>query len=333
MDRQDQKLSKKYQKDERFEKVIISLNNQLSESQHELIEDLEEAYPTLHILGAPRSGTTLVSQLIPSYLPVAHINNLVAAFWKAPIYGIELSKKLIGTDYLSSFQSDYGRTTGVNEPHEFGYFWNYHLNYESLEQKPQNHEKNIDWNQISTLLKNMTYSYERPIIFKSFLAGFHADKLYKQLPKSSFIYIKRNLVDNALSILKLREKLNGDINIWGSIKPKQYEKLKNLTVYEQVVGQILCLEHEYLIQLDNIPPENKIITSYESICKNPGFFLHLVKRKVLTGQNIKIENLPSFKIGLREVSSDFKIQILQAKNTILELFPNLKIIKQNYNEF
>ncbi|MEM0519046.1 sulfotransferase [Aequorivita flava] len=327
MSRRDQELSEKYQKDKRFEKVITSLNNLLSVSQNELIEELEETYPTLHILGAPRSGTTLVSQLISTYLPVGHINNLIAAFWKAPIYGIELSKKLIGSKYTSNFQSDFGRTTGIDEPHEFGYFWNYHLNYDGLEQKIQNHEKNINWKQLSSLLKNMTYSYERPIVFKSFLAGFHAEQLYRQLNKTCFIYIKRNLVDNVLSILKLREKLNGDKTIWGSIKPRQYEQLKSLSVYEQIVGQILCLEHEYLMQLEKVPENNKIIISYKSICENPDDFLQTIQTRFLNTQSERIPTLPNLSVKSKKVSSEVKKEILQARNTILKLFPDLKIIK------
>ncbi len=323
MDRQDQKLTKEYQKNKRFEKVITSLNNNLSESQYELIEDIEESYPSIHILGAPRSGTTLVSQLIPSYLPIGHINNLIAAFWKAPIYGIELSKKLVGLNYTSNFQSDFGRTMGINEPHEFGYFWNYYLKYQSLEQKDQSHEKNINWEELSTLLKNMAYSYERPIVFKSFLAGFHAIKLHECLQKTCFIYIKRDLVDNVLSILRLREKLNGDVNIWGSIKPKQYDQLKSLTVYEQIVGQILCLEHEYLTQLEKIPERNQLVYKYEDLCDNPILFLNLVKNKFLINEENKLNSITPFSIRKHANSKD-KDEILRAQETILVLLPSLK---------
>ena len=96
--RKDQKLAEEYKKNQRFEDVLTSMNEQLSVSQDEILLDLQEKFATIHILGAPRSGTTLVSQLIPSELPIGYINNLIAAFWKAPIYGVELSKKLISEE-------------------------------------------------------------------------------------------------------------------------------------------------------------------------------------------------------------------------------------------
>ncbi|UAB80427.1 sulfotransferase [Marixanthomonas sp. SCSIO 43207] len=326
MRKQDQELSKKYKKNKRFEHVVSSLNEQLFHSQQNILENLEEKHPSIHILGAPRSGTTLLSQLIPSYLPVGHINNLIATFWKAPIYGIELSKKLIQQEYQSNFTSDFGRTSAINEPHEFGYFWNYHLQYDDLTQKLKSHEKNIDWLQLSTVIKNMTHSFQKPIVFKSFLLGFHAKLFYETLPKSCFIYVKRNIVDNALSIIKLREKLNGDKNLWGSIKPKQYPQLKNLTVYEQVIGQILCLEHEYLEQLETIPQKNKLICNYEDICNDPTSFLEMVNQKFLTNSEIPIKNISPFKINKRQINVDDKKEILSAIDKIHNLYPNLKTI-------
>ncbi|MGM0634777.1 MAG: sulfotransferase [Bacteroidota bacterium] len=323
--REDQKLSDQYKKNQRFEKVITSLNQQLEKSQPDLLENLEEIYPTIHILGAPRSGTTLVSQLVPSYLEVAHINNFIAAFWKAPLYGIELSKKLIGETYKSSFSSDFGRTNNINEPHEFGYFWNYHLKYDGLYQKPETHEKEIDWNQLALLLKNMTAAFGKPIIFKSFLLGFHAKAFYNKLPKSKFIYIKRNLVDNVLSILKLRKQLNGDIDTWGSIKPIQYEQLKELNVYEQVVGQIVCLEHEYLNQLESISESNKLIYSYESLCERPNSFLETINFKLLD-KEIQLNDIAPFEVHKRKIDIDEEQKILNASEKIKKLFPNLKSI-------
>lgn len=324
--RKDQQLSEKYKKSERFEKVISSLNKQLEIAQNELLELKGEEFSTLHILGAPRSGTTLVSQLIPSFLDVAHINNFIATFWKAPIYGIELSKKLIPEKYASNFASDFGRTSGLNEPHEFGYFWNYHLKYDGLQQKETQHQEQIDWDNLSRLLNNMTHAFEKPIVFKSFLMGFHASRFHQEMPKSKFIYIKRNLVDNVLSILKLRNQLNGDSTTWGSIKPKQYEQLKDLNVYEQIVGQILCLENEYLNQLKNIPEGNKMIVSYEEICKNPNGFLNQVQSLLGNSSHLALDNLPIFEIPVKNEVTTQLAEIEKAKTTILKLFPNLNLL-------
>lgn len=329
--RKDQQLSEKYKKSKRFEDVLSSMNEKLYGAQNQImIKPIKESYPTIHVLGAPRSGTTLATQLISSFLDVGYINNLIAAFWKAPLYGIELSKKLLNDDFTSNFTSDYGRTNTINEPHEFGYFWNHHLKYDSLQQQNPSHENKIDWQELSLLIKNMTYSFEKPLLFKSFLLGFHAHKFYTYLPQTKYIYIKRNLLDNVISILNLRKNLNGDINIWGSIKPLQYNTLKDMTVYEQIVGQILCIEHAYLNQLSHIPKTNKSIINYEDLCDAPKEFLNKLTQESIHFKP-KIENFDTSEIKLNamKVDNEEVEKINKAKAKILNTFPELKPLKSN----
>ena len=86
-----------------------------------------------------------------------------------------------------------------------------------------------------------------------------------------------------------------------------------MSVYEQVVGQILCLEYEYLIELENIPNENKLYCNYEDICENPQGFLNDVKVKFLNDSiSHGFDNLSSFSV--RSSSSEVeKKEIEQAK--------------------
>ncbi|HEX5150792.1 MAG TPA: sulfotransferase [Parafilimonas sp.] len=278
--RTEPQLTKEFSKDQGFETYLSLLNDSLHEAEKQLYKNYAEKYPTVHVIGVPRSGTTLVTQMLSSFLDIGYINNLIAAFWKAPLFGIELSKKLLGTHYTSNFSSSFGRTDSIYEPHEFGYFWNYHLSYNDFQQKDISHEKNIDWKNLMLILTNMTYAFKKPVLFKSFLVGFHAEHFHKILPKSCFIYIRRNFINNAVSIYNLRKKMLGDVNLWASIKPKQYEQLKHENIFNQITGQILYLECEYLQQLKNVPESNKLIVSYEEVCNNPKDFLTAVKSMI-----------------------------------------------------
>ena len=65
---------------------------------------LEETVPTLHVIGAPRSGTTLLHQALISRLELGYVDNLVAAFWRAPTYGVQLSRSLRIGEQQSSFE-------------------------------------------------------------------------------------------------------------------------------------------------------------------------------------------------------------------------------------
>ena len=83
--------------------AFASLNENLQKVQQQLYNTITEDQTSIHIIGAPRSGTTLLSQLLLSYTQVGYINNLIAAFWNAPLYGIHLSKKLLPKPYISSW--------------------------------------------------------------------------------------------------------------------------------------------------------------------------------------------------------------------------------------
>jgi hypothetical protein len=74
--------------------------------------------------------------------------------------------------------------------------------------------------------------------------------------------------------------------LWVSIKPLQYNWLKDQDIYVQVLGQILFLEFEYLEQLKGIPAANKIFVSYDEVCNDAEAILNKVK-DMMKAQNVE----------------------------------------------
>jgi hypothetical protein len=58
------------------------------------------------VLGVPRSGTTLTSQLLAYCLDAGYVNNAAARFWLAPVHGIRLARLIAGDRGERSFRSD-----------------------------------------------------------------------------------------------------------------------------------------------------------------------------------------------------------------------------------
>lgn len=334
--RKEQELDDIYKKDAYFERVLSLMNETLFESEGVLTEQLPETYPTIHVIGAPRSGTTLAVQILAEKLDIGYINNLIAAFWKAPLFGIALSKQLLQSEYVSNYQSAFGRTNKIQEPHEFGYFWNYHLAYNDFQQKDEQHEQNIDWSALSFLLKNMCRAFDKPLLFKSFLYGFHASKAVEMLQKTCFIYIRRNVIDNAMSILKMRRKYLGEVEKWASIKPKQYHQLKNRDIYTQAVGQVLFLEYEYFKQLRQIPDENRLCVDYKQLCKQPGevclqvneMLAHHYQKLDVTEEN---RNQHFKRAAYGRDNTEIK-RLEEAQVSLLNDYPELNSLIENRNQ-
>ena len=267
--REDPILAEAYKKNQGEELFLENLNNILAPYEEESYKEIEEKFPTLHIVGAPRSGTTLLMQLICSHLNVGYINNLIAAFWKAPTFGIRLSRKLLPATGDSSYHSDFGRTMGIIEPHAFGYFWSRLLGYQEVAYQGKDFEDKIDWNRVKIVLTNMVEAYDRPIVFKSFWMAWHLKRMQSILPRTCFIFIRRNPIDNALSLLHLRRKLLGSVKEWASMKPSEYKILKERPYWEQVVGQVFFIEQSILRGIQQIGGRNTLELAYEDICYDP----------------------------------------------------------------
>ncbi len=267
-------LAAPYRKDPQDEDFLRTLNTRLA--IHESYEPLPERYPTLHIIGVARSGTTLVNQLIARHLDVGYINHLIAALWKAPITGIRLSRKVLRDARPPSLESNFGRTSGVTHPHEFGYFWNDLLGTSELRELTSQEADSVEWDHIARVLTHMTYAFEKPVLFKSVQIGPLLDRLQSVLPKTCWIWVQRDPVDTARSILKMREQFLGDREQWASVKPLAYAKLMSRPVWEQVAGQVLATEQSIAAAVKAVNGYNVLQVRYEEICEDPVKFLEAV---------------------------------------------------------
>ena len=104
-------------------------------------------YPMVFIIGAPRSGTTLLSQLLSSSGLFGYINNFIARFWTAPTLGALIYKTVLDHECRgnSSLQSHLGVTENLHEPHEFGYFWRRWFHFGQSHQLTADQLANVDW--------------------------------------------------------------------------------------------------------------------------------------------------------------------------------------------
>jgi len=260
-------LAGAFRKDPADEAFLADFNQALADFEDASYDDLPEELPTLHVIGAPRSGTTLLYQVLGSGLDVGYVNNLVAVFWRAPVAGLRLARKL-GLDRLeSSFDSAFGRTTGVSEPHEFGYFWNYHLGYPDLAERGPGHEATIDWERLARVIINMSACIGRPISFKPMLLIWHLEALARWMPRTCYVWIRRERRTTALSLLKMRRSLRGTETEWASLKPSAVPD--DDPPWRQVAAQVVLLEQRIASAAHALGPERVLQVHYDDLCAEP----------------------------------------------------------------
>lgn len=261
-------LAEDFRKDPADEAFIGEFNAALADYEDESLSDLPERLPTLHVIGAPRSGTTLLFQVLAAGLDIAYVSNLAAAFWRAPVTGMRLARKL-GVERLeaSSFDSAFGRTSGVLEPHEFGYFWNHHLGYPDLAQRPPEHEDTIDWERLRLVMVNMAERAGRPVAFKPMLLLWHLERMAREMPRTCFVWIRRDPRLTALSLLKMRRGIRGTENEWASLKPNA--PLDDEPPWRQVAAQVVLLERTIARAASALGPQRIMRVDYDELCAAP----------------------------------------------------------------
>ena len=270
MNNNNEGRSPRYRKNQLEEKVLFEINQTLYEKELDLIKNFDKPkLPVIFIVGAQRSGTTLLMQLITQLYRINYPTNFVARFWQAPYIGNILYQSLLWhttTEEKPKLESDLGYTSGIDGPHEFGYFWRRWFPWEIPTQKKYDE---IDYSILLKELDAWQSINNLPIIFKNLIqVDYNIEFLYKIIPKAFFIFVKRDLAHNAYSTYNSRIKLFNDSTKWFGVKPPNYNTLIKLDVFEQIVTQIITINNDIEKQLRNIPAKNSITIHYEDLIDN-----------------------------------------------------------------
>jgi hypothetical protein len=268
-----------YAKDEDDERFLERLNDDLHARELALYQDVEIERPFVFVIGVPRSGTTLTSQLLAYCLDAGYVNNAAARFWLAPVHGIRLARLIAGERGERSFRSDYARTDGLLDIHEFGYFWRHWLLKRTFDDVVHagEREREIDWEGLRRTLANVQHELGRPFVAKNVLAAHHVAKVTEVLGPVVWVLVERDPLDACVSILDARTRYYADPRTWWSYVPPEYPRLKDLDESEQIAGQVHYLTKLYERRLAEVDPACVVRLSYETMCAEPAAALEAVR--------------------------------------------------------
>ncbi|WP_321470626.1 sulfotransferase [Halarcobacter sp.] len=203
------------------------------------------SHQPIFIIGAPRTGSTILYQTITNQFDVLYIDNFICNFNRNFFFGFWLSDKLFKQKSHNCFRSKHGSTSicGLHAPSECGEFW-----YKWL----PTDKHFIDYNDITddiveeirNEISAVINYFDKPLVFKNLNAGQRLKLLQKCFPNAKFITVKRDPLFTAQSILKAKRKIGiSDDKFW-SVMPKNVKKLEILNCYEQIIKQIYYLEKQ-----------------------------------------------------------------------------------------
>lgn len=269
--RQDKKRLDEYKKDDIVESAIEAANQRLQDL-HLMISETYNIpkYPVIFIVGAQRSGTTLLMQSMVNYFRLFYVNNLIARFYKAPYVGAYLYKSLFkNIDNLEvGYSSDLGYTESIHGPHEFSYFWRRWFPYDAYDKSFT--EEAFAPGALAHELAALESVFGVPLVFKNItICDFNIERLARELPTALFINIERDPIYCMQSTYLSRLKMYGTDKEWMGVKPPEYHLLKEMPVFDQIAGQLHYTKEHIDASLKEISPERSVKVQYEHFVENP----------------------------------------------------------------
>ena len=220
----------------------------------------------IFIIGPPRSGSTLLYQTLIQAFNIGYLSNLHCYLFGVPAL-VEKLRPLDSRSLPNSFSSRHGNTPGLTGPSECAEFW-----YRFFPRSPQYVAPDFgDANfreAFRTAVKAFIQKTAKPVLFKNLHCSQRLQPIHRALPEALFIVIKRNITDNAHSLLEMRKKIKGDYSAWWSVEPYSIDSLRPLPPEKQVVGQINSIYEVIERDKEAIGPEHFLELNYESFTQD-----------------------------------------------------------------
>ncbi len=302
--------------------IVVNLNNSLIDLEKGIIAGNENlSIPPIFIIGAPRSGTTLVNQIVASAFNIAYIDNISSKFWEAPSVGLSLSNQIapFKKRKLGSFTSSFGFTEEAIGPHEFGYFWQKWFNFDVLHELTKEQLNKINKQDLKNQVHAMCSSVKLPVLFKNTVSlTFQIDYLYELFPNALFIFCFREPLYNAQSLAQSRIKYYGTMEEWFSVKPLNYKKMKTKKVAEQVVYQLYSCNQrieKLLNKLKKKQTKQYTVINYIELCHNPNQIIrniaNMFDQSEVKIQPKKFSLNPLYSTNRQKTDNDFFNELLK----------------------
>ena len=261
--------------------VAAPLDGLLAASERRLYaQAAEPRRPIVIVTGAPRSGTTIVSQVLRAHLPVGYFNNLTAVFPRAPIVANRMFARRLRVR-PPAYSSFYGRTRGFAEQNDGLHLWDRWLG-EDRYSPPAELGAGATED-----MRRFFAAYEamlgKPILTKNNALATAASTVARALPTSHFVFVRRDPPYAAQSILHAREVIQGTRDAPYGVPDPQHRTVGKdaASPIEAVCAQLAFHERRMREQQAELGPARFHVVEYEDFCHEPEGVVAHVGREML----------------------------------------------------
>lgn len=247
-----------------------ALSRALGHIESVLLTDRPLRHPPTFVLGPPRSGSTLLGQLLTYALDVAYLPSLpgwMPCEGRPPaVWLTRAARALSLTEPRAEFASHYGAAGVGDAADSERLVWHYVL--------PEGHLEPNDLSDAArrasrAIVSGIERVFCRPFVDKSVAHAIRIPALLDLFPDALFVRIRRNPLAVAQSVYLGRSRSDAMARAWPTPKARGYETLRDKTLLEQACGQMALFEAEIDEAWPLIPASRRTELSYEDVCDDP----------------------------------------------------------------
>lgn len=213
-------------------------------------------YP-IFIVGAPRTGSTLLYQLMVKQMKVAFISNAMALLPKCMLVVARYTRHWMHNIWDIK-EADAGYVPGLFRPNEAGAIMRKWFEQAQPEER--------------TLIRNTVIALSEllgaPFVNKNLVNSLRLPEIYAIFPEARFIHISRNPLFTAQSIILTRRSKLGDDRAWLGPEPPDCEDVKARSPVYQALWQVKRIEQTISGFFCRYSPCH-IEIAYEELCQQP----------------------------------------------------------------
>lgn len=308
------------------EKLKLSLEALFKKKEETLIrKDIGIGYPVIFIIGPPRTGSTLLYQLITRCFKVCYFSNFMMRFPFSPCYIAKFIAPFNACDPPNYFDSSYGEIDGWKAPSQGYKAWNrwFPDDQSYVGSGAISKEKLRELRNTIALLQIF---FKAPFVNKWQGHSVRILPLVEAFPEVLFIRIKKEPELSAQSILHGRRLFLGDEKKWMSTRPREYNEIIHKEPIQQVCEQVFYIEKNIDLDIKHIGESKCMTVDYEELCASPPKVMDQINSFIINqGINRPLEqrhNIPS------SFPCDHKISVSDSEYRKIENYL-AKLRKQN----
>jgi len=296
--------------------VSRPLNSLLAGRERRLREAVPPvAAPVILVVGAPRSGTTLVYQTLARYLDVTYFSNLTSLFPSAPLAGTKMFR-WFPRRQSADFKNFYGQTAGLNGPNDGFSVWDHWLGDDRY--VPRTDLSVDEQRSLGQFFRVWCAAFGKPFLNKNNRNAGCLNLLSQAIPQCSFVVVRRNPLLVAQSLIKARQQVQGDKSVgWGLHSHSSDMTRDPLAYVDDVCDQVLQIEAELDEQLRHIPQSRIIEFTYEGFCEAPDTTLRWITSRI-SGVQLK-DDLVQSELRPFEVSATVALSEIEKERLLSRL--------------